>query len=121
ATIEVELADPISLRHHVFTGYHALLQQRAAQPAFDPNGEQQIIHCHPSVFAVLRMTKNGRFPILCLHNVANATIHLTINLHNTPFPLTSHLTNVINQQNYVPDNNQLVLTLEPYQILWLTE
>jgi sucrose phosphorylase len=120
-TIEAELADSNSLRHHVFYGYRHLLQQRAAQPAFDPHGEQGVLFCHESVFALWRATRDGRFPILCLHNVANHDSHLTIDLRNHPFPLTVHLTDLVSRQRYPLKDGQLGLTLTPYQILWLTE
>ncbi|MCP4417044.1 MAG: hypothetical protein GY805_10500, partial [Chloroflexi bacterium] len=98
-----------------------LLQQRAAHPAFDPNGEQQVIHCHPSVFTLLRTTKDDSFPILCLHNVAHHDSELTIDLSNMPFHENGRFSDLLTKQHYPINSNQLVLKLAPYQVLWLTE
>ena len=57
--LERELADEKSLRHRVFNGYANLLRQRTTNPAFHPNGEQEIIHCHEAVFAVWRRAVAG--------------------------------------------------------------
>lgn len=69
AAIEAELADPAALRAEVFSRYRALLLQRAANPAFHPNGGQAILRMGKSIFAVLRTSPDGARRTLCLHNV----------------------------------------------------
>ena len=119
--LEEELADPNSLRHRVFRDYHDLLRRRTTHPAFDPNGGQQVIFCHESIFALLRTSADGHSFALCLHNVANDSCQLTIDLDNIfPSPL-SDLSDLISGRYYSLDGGQLVLTLAPYQVLWLTE
>ena len=71
--LENDLNTPSSLRALVFDGYRKLLQQRAASPAFHPQGGQEILHLNPGVFAVLRTSPDGREKMLCLHNVSGET------------------------------------------------
>ena len=119
--IELELANPRSLRYFVFYDYVTLLRHRTTQPAFHPHGSQQVIQGHESLFALLRGSVDGRSHILCLHNVANNAIDITLNLHDLPIANTPNLTDLISEQTYIPDDEKnLTLTLEPYQVAWLT-
>ena len=119
--LEEDLADPNSLRHRVFHDYGDLLRRRTTHPAFDPNGGQQVIFCHEYVFALLRTSADGHAFALCLHNVANDTCQLTVDLGDIFTPPLSALTDLISGRHYPLDGGQLILTLAPYQILWLTE
>lgn len=70
AMLERDLADPGSVRAQVFARYARLLRQRAAQPAFDPLGDQAVLDAGPAILALLRTAGNAR--ALCLHNVSDA-------------------------------------------------
>lgn len=111
-TLEVGLADETSLRHHVFSGYVRLLRQRAAVPAFHPNGDQHILHLHPAVFAVQRASPDGRSRVTCLHNVSNQPASLTL-------PAAGELVDLISGSKIVAKNGRLSPTLAPYQVMWL--
>jgi len=67
--LERTLADPVSERHRIFTGYRALLQKRATSPAFHPYAPQKILDVGDAVFALRRTSLDGRHRIICLHNV----------------------------------------------------
>ena len=120
-TIEEELSAPDSLRHLIFSGYSRLLTHRTQHPAFDPNGEQSIIFCHPSVFAVLRTANASHHAILCLQNVSNQTHHLEIDLSDSAFDSNAQLIDLISQQPCTLDVDHLFLEVAPYQIIWLIE
>lgn len=117
--LERELADRHSLQHHIFYGYRRLLQKRTANSAFHPAGNQQVLFCHEAVFALLRTSPNDRNHLLCLHNVSNQSHHLVIDLVPLPMPPTVLLTDIISGQTYAIADNQLNLTIAPYQALWL--
>lgn len=91
--LQNELADETSLRSKVFRQFLKLLKQRASTSAFHPHGKQVIHDLHPSVFAVERISPDGRSRMLCLHNVSSKTISFSA--------------------------NEKQITLEPYQVLWL--
>lgn len=69
--IETELDQQGSLRSMVFERFKELLKARAASPAFDPNAPQQVLDAGNSVFAVRRISPDGRHRVLCLANVTS--------------------------------------------------
>ena len=71
--IERELAQKTSLRSMVFTRYHQLLLQRAGSAAFDPFGNQRVLDLGRFIFAVLRVSQDGKHRALCLQNVTDET------------------------------------------------
>ena len=105
--LQNELADEDSLRSKVFTRYSQLLKARSSSSAFHPHGTQKILDVHPSVFAVERISPDGKSHALCLHNVSAKEITFA----------TSHETAV----DIFTDQPLQVstVTLEPYQILWM--
>lgn len=105
--LQQELADPESLRSQIFSRFRALLRLRRNLPAFHPHGGQNVPDLHKSVFAVERISPDGRSRVLCLHNVSADTITL-----NAPFASAKDLLtgNIL---------SGAALSLEPYQILWL--
>ncbi len=114
AQLEQELADETSLRHCVFSGYANLLRQRTTHPAFHPNGEQEVLPIHESVFAVRRRALAGETAVLCLHNVSDQSHPLSINLPGT-------FINLLDGTSYAARNGRLQLTIDPYEVLWLLE
>ncbi len=70
ANLESDLADPASLRAHVFTGFRALLGVRRRHAAFAPAAPQQVLELDPRLFAVVRGTPDAAERVLCLHNVS---------------------------------------------------
>ncbi len=107
AVLESELANPASLRAHVFTRYQQLLRVRAASPAFHPHGAQRILDLSPHVFTLERLAPNNPARALCLHNVSAQP-----QLVQPPF---STSTDLITNRTV----NETALTLAPYQVLWL--
>jgi sucrose phosphorylase len=91
-TLQNELADENSLRTKVFTRYRQLLLTRSSSPAFHPHGTQKILNLHPSVFAVERISPDGKSRMLCLHNVS---------------------------ANKVVIKTEYATALTPYQTLWI--
>ena len=90
--LQKELADETSLRSKVFSSISQLLKTRSAYPAFNPHGKQVIHDLHPAVFAVERISPDGRAHMLCLHNVS---------LEKVSFVM-----------------NSTTVTLEPYEVQW---
>ena len=68
--LERQLDDPNSLRSQVFNKLSHLLQVRAASPAFDPYGSQQVLACGDPFFALLRSSPDQSCQILCLVNLS---------------------------------------------------
>lgn len=111
APLETELANPQSLRAQVFAGYRRLLAARTTEPAFHPTADQAVLALHPAVFALRRTSRDGRSTLLCLHNVSNQTV--TVTLPETAVPYRDLLANDSGVEN------GRAFSLNPYQVAWL--
>src|SRR5688572_29250369 len=106
--LQKELADETSLRSKVFTKYSQLLKARKSTSAFHPHGIQKIIDLHPSVFAIERTSPNGNSRVVCLHNVSSEKISFSTKYESG--------IDLFTKQNIQISS----ITLEPYQILWVS-
>jgi glucosylglycerate phosphorylase len=116
AAFETELADPASLRSLVFQRFTRLLRARGASPAFDPHGRQQVVDCGNAIFALLRISPDGSQRVLCLHNVSKQSQNVIPDLKDI---FSSGLLNDRITGSAI-DASTGSLSLQPYQILWLT-
>jgi sucrose phosphorylase len=118
ATLEAELADPGSLRCQVYAAYRALLQARAAEPAFDPYGEQRVPDVGEGVFALLRLSPEGSAPVLCLHNVSSQTQTVRVGPAETG-GYGGVWGDLLSGETCGAAGPQLECTLPPYAVRWL--
>lgn len=72
--VENELNDPVSLRAKVYKRFRYLLLLRRNHPAFHPQAEQKILEMGSSVFALERISPDGRDSMLCIQNVTSRTV-----------------------------------------------
>lgn len=106
--LQDELANENSLRSKIFARYRQLLLARSKSSAFHPHGAQNILDLHPAVFAIERISPDLKPHVLCLHNVSAQEIAFTTNYTSATDLLTGQPLQVSN------------ITLEPYQILWMS-
>jgi sucrose phosphorylase len=117
-TLERELADLASLRHQVFSAYARLLRARAADPAFHPQGGQEVLFLNDSVFALLRTSPEGGSRVLCLHNVSGK--EQVIQLCADDFGLCpGDWRDLITDEEYAVNQVDFSLVLAPYRVCWL--
>ena len=74
---------------------------------FHPHGTQRILDLHPSVFALERLSPDGKSRALCLHNVSPNQVSCTTSYESA----TDLFTGQVKQTSKI--------TLEPYQVLWI--
>jgi sucrose phosphorylase len=117
-TVESELRDESSLRHHVFRCYANLLRARGASSAFHPHGAQKVLDCGTGFFALLRLSPDGNQRVLCLHNVSDQTQRVTVDLEDISGSLSTRFTDLLKNE-LISDALSDPLELKPYQILWL--
>ena len=117
--IEAELQTPTSLRYHVFFGYKKLLKARMSNPAFHPYGAQEILSIHPSVFALLRTSLDGKTQVLCFNNVSGQTQEIKTEIET--FSGLDRLTEIITQREFAITNGQIEISLAPYETIWLSK
>ena len=111
ADLEAALADPDSVRARVYAAYRCLLKVRREHPAFHPNGAQRVLDLGLAVFALTRTAPDESETLLCLHNVTEEMQAVTL----PPDVMATPLRDIIGGEAY----DEEVLTLAPYQILWL--
>lgn len=108
--LEHELSNASSRRARVFTRLAQLLRARAAHPAFDPYGEQRVLHCGDAIFAIERISPRRDEHVLCLHNVSGQTQPLDWRAYASEL-----LVDVITRQPFQGTS------LAPYQTVWLVK
>ncbi len=110
--LDAELADPASLRRHVFDAYARLLRARASTPAFHPLGAQQVIDVGRHVFAVRRTSPDGSARVLALQNVTASPQSFAL----TDLGPTGHARELVAGADVAAG----AITLTPYQTAWLS-
>jgi len=106
--LQNELADKNSLRSKVFSRYRQLLLARSSLSAFHPHGTQEILDYHLSVFAIKRISPDGKSHSICLHNVNIEPVTFLTDFRSATDLLTGQSLQVSN------------ITLKPYQVLWVS-
>ncbi len=120
----VELAaaldDPSSLRARVFYPYIEMLRQRAAEPAFHPAGEQELLQIHPALFALWRRSPDGKRDVLCLQNVSNQPAKAIVKV--APSPGDGQVfVDILSGQEFAAADKQLIVEVPPYGVNWLRQ
>lgn len=117
AELEAELAQPGSRAARVLERYVDLLKARAGHTAFHPNGGQQVLTGNPAVFALLRVSPDGRSRVLCVHNISARPARFEVDTRG--LGLSGALTERVSGRPVFATRNVLRLMLAPYQVCWL--
>ena len=111
-----ELTDPTSIHFKVSDRLKKLINIRKEQPAFHPNATQFTLHMGVKLFGFWRQSMDRRQSIFCIYNISD-----------TPQPLRLAELNLVVTDNwwdliseYVFDESINIITVEPYQTLWIT-
>lgn len=104
--VEGELQKSDTIRSQVFSRLKMLIEVRRMHSAFHPGGSQRVLNLHPGLFAVERVSPDGKELVLCITNVSDAMIKIP-NRHRCNNDLLSKRT----------FEDELIL--KPYEVLWL--
>lgn len=115
--LEAALDDPDSLPHRVFARYRRLIDVRTGDSAFHPNAGQQVIRLDPALFSFIRTAADGH-RVLCIHNVTERTVHLTVDPAQIDIDRSAMLVDLIGGATFVC-NDALELSMAPYGVTWL--
>ena len=116
--LEQELADAASLRSQVLDGYHRLLGARRGEPAFHPQGAQQVLQIEIAVFCLLRISPDGHSHVLCAHNVSGQSRRLLLDPESLGLPAGTWR-DLLSGSEYLVESDGLELALPPYGVQWL--
>jgi sucrose phosphorylase len=114
-----ELNNPDSKISHIERELGHIISIRTGQRAFHPNGDQQILDLSPQVFALLRISPQGRQRILCLINVAGRVSRVEVTLEDIRSGEDLWM-DLVTGNEYMAEDGKLSLALNPYDVLWLT-
>jgi sucrose phosphorylase len=121
--LEQALADPSSLRHQVFYPYLDLIRARASHSAFHPNSGQRVLlpdqTGSASLFVLLRTSIANGKRVFCIHNISSTEQPLRVNLKALDIPGENEFQDLISGTVYAARDQALLLTIKPYQVLWL--
>ena len=117
AELEESLHDRHSRRSRVLSRLTQLLRVRGQHAAFDPYGSQRIVKGIASTFVVQRIGRRSRQPVLCLINVTHQPTQVTL-------PWRDLLGTDKAADDLVSAGRCMLhglgVSMEPYQIRWLT-
>jgi sucrose phosphorylase len=146
--LEQELQDPASRRCRVFQRFTQMLTARASSAAFHPYGGQKILDggdprragadpgccCQgDAIFALLRVSPDGRQRVVCLHNLANTPQAVSLDwpglLKREPVEMVDLITgrthNGFSFKNLQRKNHKRKpeepWLLAPYEVNWLVD
>ena len=110
AELDGALKDEKSSAARVFNEYTRLLQLRAGHAAFHPDGSQKILNLGETVFALERISPDGKETVRAISNCTDQPVHVSIDERD-------QLDLILNRKPERVGNN---IRLEPYQSVWLT-
>ena len=117
--LEADLSDKRALRHQIFHRFSDLLKKRAGSNAFHPAGGQRLLRCHEGIFALVRSSIDGSNNVLCLHNVSNESLDVSVDVRASALSPANNLVDLLNGEICSIEGNRIELSLEPYQFRWL--
>jgi len=112
------LNDSEFIASYVYRSYLRLLNRRNGQPAFHPDGEQEILDLGPELFGLVRKSPNGKETIVCLYNFTSETIKKPLPEIYPPFAGLESSLSVITSK-VIKFNIKNTITLKPYKYVWL--
>ena len=117
-TLTEAIADPDTLTSKIIHKLNGLITIRTKQSAFHPNGDQDILKIKPEIFAVLRTSPDKGQHILSLINITDDELKVTIPMKTVQI-FKQEWYELISQDKYTFKDENISLTLNPYDVVWL--
>ncbi len=114
--LQRKLGEPDSDHALVFAQMKRLLTIRTQQAAFHPNATQFTLHLGEAIFGFWRQSHDRRQSIFCISNISDR--EQPLQLSDINLIVTDDWRDLISGE-WLPEND-VVLTLKPYQTLWLS-
>ena len=111
-----ELNEDGSFRQQVFDRYRKILKIRKQHQAFSPEKKQEILELDSRVFALQRA--EGSEKITAVNNLSAEEVKLKIR-RDTFADCKESLKDLISGDKYDLNQEELEISLEPYQVCWL--
>lgn len=114
--LEKELSTLGSLAKTIFDSYKRMISIRINEEAFNPFGEFNFLDLDQRVFAIDKFNIEKTTRILALNNYSNEKVTITLP-EEIKLPLCDILSSNFCDES--TEKNEVTITLEPYQIMWL--
>ncbi len=114
-----ELKDRDSHAYRISDRMARMIRARIGSKAFHPNGDQTVLRLSEEVFALFRVSPDETEKVLCITNVTNRDLQLSISAQTLGESAASWR-DAITRRNFPTDSGELKLTMKPYEVLWLT-
>lgn len=123
AEVEDKLSRSGSLQAVIFEGYLSLLKARKANPAFHPFAEQRLLEGGKSLFSLLRISRDKKQRLLCIHNTGGQKCLFTGAASLLSAAAPASMIDIISG-NTVPvsrnnESGEMEIPIEANQTLWL--
>ncbi|MGY3718248.1 alpha-amylase family glycosyl hydrolase [Sutcliffiella cohnii] len=116
--LELELQNEHSIRAKVLSNMKMLIDVRANEKAFHPNSPQQVVLENEHVFSLIRTNKeNDAEKVVTLVNVNHEP--QTITLSAEKYNLNKTFEDLISNKTIALTEKTLLVTLQPYEVMWL--
>lgn len=115
----LELENPVSHISRIADRMEEIIRARIGSRAFHPNGDQRIVRLSKEIFSLIRISPDGTETVLCLTNVTDKGLSITIDGQTLPKSAESWR-DIITGREFPVESHALDLHLAPYEILWLT-
>ncbi|MEM9470811.1 MAG: sugar phosphorylase [Pseudomonadota bacterium] len=116
-SLESELADPDCDRARIFETLLSRIKLRAQQPAFHPNASQVVLQLGSALFGVERLSLDHTQTLISVSNISDVPQVLSgvsLNLAHA-----GQWVDLLSGRHW--DHPASVLTLNPYETVWLTD
>jgi len=114
-----ELNDPVTLMSKISHRLNSIIAIRKRQIAFHPNSIQQVLINKPEVFIVLRISEDKKQYILSLINISEKCVSVMVTMKSINI-FKREWYDLINKEALVFNDKKIEITLEPYDVKWLT-
>ncbi|MDQ7785540.1 MAG: alpha-amylase family glycosyl hydrolase [Desulfomonilaceae bacterium] len=114
-----QLENPDSHVYRISERMAVMIRARIGNRAFHPNGDQTVVRLSGSVFALMRVSPDASDKVLCLTNVTDREIPLSIPA-DTRTESAGAWKDIITQRTLAVHAGDLHVTMKPYEVLWLT-
>jgi glucosylglycerate phosphorylase len=113
------LEDPLSKISRISRELGRLTAIRIKNRAFHPRGKQRILTVSPNIFTVYRISPEEDEHILSLINVSDQVCRVEIPLAELDVK-TVNWVDLVSEMEWMADDGKLYLSLQPYDVIWLT-
>jgi glycosidase len=114
--LEELLDDPDSDHAWILNVLTSMLRVRRAQPAFDPDGGQQVLETSPGLLGVLRTSADGKERVLCWFNFLAEPVELPMEQTEECLGEGPWRTLLASAEPVEAGQQRM---LRPYEVLWL--